>query len=292
MDLLRDIFLGLVQGVTGFLPVSSSGHLLLFSNWFGMDAGYTTFFLCVLKISSLLAIVVVMFKDIMRLIMGAFQLIVDMFANVIIFFKKNFGREKEGYYVLDTNPYKKMSLMILVSMIATGACGLFLKSVADNMAFIPLAIGICFIITGVVLALAESLSGDGKRNIKNMGVFEAFVIGIAQGISVIPGISRVAMVYVTAIAFGYSRSFAMKYTIFMAIPSAVGATLVNLCQLEGTSISISGLSNMLAGMLVCVSTSVLFLKIVLKLSKKGNFLVFALYGGAVGVITSIIGFFV
>ena len=105
MDLLRDIFLGLVQGVTGFLPVSSSGHLLLLSNWFGMDAGYTTFFLCVLKISSLLAIVVVMFKDIMRLIMGAFQLIVDMFANVIIFFKKNFGREKEGYYVLDTNPY-------------------------------------------------------------------------------------------------------------------------------------------------------------------------------------------
>ncbi len=292
MDLLRDIFLGFIQGITGFLPVSSSGHLLLLSNWFGMDAGYTTFFLCVLKLASLLAVFVVMFKDIMKLIMGSFQLILDMFSNVVIFFRKNFGREKEGYYVLDSNPYKKMSLMILISTVATGVCGLFLKSVADNMAWIPLAIGICFIITGVVLVLAESLSGDGKRNIKNMGAFEAIVIGIAQGISVIPGISRVAMAYVAAIAFGHSRNFAMKYTIFLAIPSIVGSALVNLCQLEGTSISMSGLSNMLAGMLVCISTSVLFLKIMLKLSKRGNYLAFALYGIVFGVIVSIIGFFV
>lgn len=291
MGLLREILLGLIQGITGFLPVSSSGHLFLFSNMFGMDAGYTTFFLCLLKLSSLLGVFVVMYKDIMKLVIGAYQLILDMFSNVVIFVKKRFKQDKEGYYVLDTNPYKKMVLMVLISTVATCAVAMFIKSIADDMAGMTLAIGICFIISGVILLLTENL-GNGSRNIKNMSTFDAIIIGVAQGIAVIPGISRVVMAYASAKAFGYGRSFAIKYAVYLSIPSIVGSALVNLHQLEGTSISISGLSNMLAGMLVCCIVSGLFLKLVMKLAKKGNYMMFAFYGIVLGVIVSVIGFFI
>lgn len=282
MEIFREILLGIIQGITGFLPVSSSGHIMLLCNLFGMDAGYATLFLCLLKVSSLVAIFLVLFKDIIKVIIGAYQLIVDVFSNIVIFFKKRFGKERDGYFVLDTNPYKKLVLMLFISSVVTYVIATFIKSIADNSSRIPMVIGVCFIISGVILFLADSM-GHGKRNVSNMSTFDAVVIGLAQGLAIMPGISRVVMTYAAAVALGYGRSFALKYSYLLAIPTVLGSSLLGLRDIAGTAVSMSNLANILAGMLFCGVLSVLFVKLMMNLVKRGSLKIFALYGAALGI---------
>lgn len=282
MEIFRDILLGIIQGITGFLPVSSSGHILLLCNLFSMDAGYATLFLCLLKVSSLAAVLIVMFKDIIKLIIGTYQLILDVFSNIVIFIKKRLGMEQDGYFVLNTNPYKKLVLMIVVSSAMTYVVSTFIKSIAENSNRIPMVIGVCFIISGVILFLAEHL-GQGKRTIKNMSTFDAVVIGVAQGLAIMPGISRVVMTYAAAAALGYGRTFAIKYSYMLAIPAILGSSLLSLQDLAGTAVSVSGLANILAGMLICGVLSCLFMKLMLNLARNGSMVPFSLYGIVFGI---------
>lgn len=282
MEIFREMLLGIMQGITGFLPVSSSGHILLLSKLFNMDAGYTTLFLCLLKVSSLAAILIVMFKDIIKLIIGTYQLILDVFSNIVIFIKKRLRMDRDGYYVLNTNPYKKLVLMLVVSSAVTYVVSTFIKSIAENSNQIPMVIGVCFVISGVILFLTDHL-GQGKRTVKNMSAFDAIVIGMAQGLSVMPGISRVVMTFAAAVALGYGKTFAVKYSYMLAIPAILGSSLLSLQDLAGTAVSVSNLANILAGMLFCGVLSCLALKLMLNLSKKGSMIVFSLYGILLGV---------
>ena len=281
MDLLRDLFLGIVQGIIGFMPVSSMGHIVLLGRIYKMDADYMNLLICFLKIGSLAAIIIVMFKDIMKIIIGAFQLIMDVFSNVIIFFKKLAGVDKDGYYVLDTNPYKRLVLMLIVSSAATCVTSLLLKSVADNSFEIPLMTGICFIVCGVIVIFAERLA-DGKKALRNMGAFDATLIGVAQGLAIMPGISRVALIYAMSRALGYSRNNSIRYTYLLSIPAIVGYSLLSIHGLAGTAVSVSGLINILASTVVCIVFSCLFIKLMLNIVKKGSLIPFALYGLGIG----------
>lgn len=286
MEIFREILLGMIQGITGFLPVSSSGHLVLLCRLFGMDTGYATLFLCLLKVSSLFALIIVLFKDIMKMIIGAYQLIVDIFSNIVIFIRKRLGMEKDGYYVLDTNPYKKLVLMIVVSSAVTYLVATFIKSIAENSNEIPMVIGIGFILSGVILFLADHMGGK-NRTVKNMSTFDAIVIGVAQGLSIMPGISRVVMTYAAGVALGYGKGFALKYSYFLAIPAILGSSLLGLTDLAGTAVSLSNFGNILAGMIVCAVLSGLFVKLMLNLSRKGSMLLFSVYGILLGVIVVI-----
>lgn len=282
MELFRDILLGIIQGITGFLPVSSSGHILLLCKLFSMDTGYTTLFLCLLKVSSLAGVFIVLFKDIIKVIIGTYQLILDVFSNILIFIKKRLGMEKGGYFVLDTNPYKKLVLMIAISSAVTYVVSTFIKSIAENSSQIPMIIGVCFIISGIILFLADRL-GQGKRNIKNMSVFDAVVIGMAQGLAIMPGISRVVMTFAAAMALGYGKNFAVKYSYLLAIPAILGSALLGLRDLAGTAVSINNLANILAGMVICGILSCLFIKLMLNLAKRGTMAVFSVYGIVFGL---------
>lgn len=286
MELLRDILLGIVQGITGYLPVSSTGHIALVCRAFQMDAGYSEFILCLLKISSLSAVFIILFKEIIKLVIGSFQLIQDIFSNIIIFIKKLIGKERGGYYLLNTNPYKKQVLMVVVSSAVTGVVSVFIRSVAVNVSQIPMAIGVCFVISGIVLFLAERVS-RGKRGIKNMSTFDAALIGIAQGVSIMPGISRMSMAYAAALALGYTKSYAVRYSCILSIPAIIGSALISFNGLAGTAVSLSNLGNIFAAMLVCIILSVLFLKLTLNAVKKNTMTVFALYGIVFGVIVII-----
>lgn len=291
MEIFREILLGIVQGITGFLPVSSSGHLILLSRMFGMDSSYLSFFLCLLKISSLLAVIIILFKDIMKLVIGAFQLIQDVFSNIFIFFKKRFGRERDGYFVLDTNPYKRMVLMLVISSAVTYVIAEFIGSIADNVSKMPVAVGFCFLLSAVILLIADGM-GSGRRAIRNMNIFDAVVIGLAQGLSVVPGISRVVMTLAAALALGFGKPFALKYSYLLAIPTLTGYGLITLCNLAGTAVSLSNLGNILAGMLFCCVLSVFCIRLMMNLAKRGSYVVFAVYGGVFGIITILIGLIV
>ncbi len=289
MEIFREILLGVIQGITGFLPVSSCAHLILLGRIFGMDSSYLSLFLCLLKISALLAVIIILFKDIMKLIIGAFQLIQDVFSNLFIFFIRFLGRRKEGYFVLDTNPYKRLVLVLMVSSAVTYVIARFIGSIAQNVSQMPMAVGICFLLSAVILFISDSL-GAGKRTAKNINVFDAVVIGLAQGLSVVPGISRVVMTLAAAMALGFGRSFSLKYSCLLAIPTITGYALITLHDLAGTAISLGNLGNILAGMLCCCILSALCLRLMMNLAKKGSYRAFAAYGILISIMTILFSF--
>lgn len=288
MGFFREILLGIVQGITSFLPVSSSGHIILLGNIFGMDSEYLTFLLAILKLGSLVALVIVLFGDIIKMIVGSFALIQDSFANIFIFIKKRFHAERDGYYVLDTNRYKRLVLMMLFSFVASSLTALFIEDIAKNIGTMPVVIGICFVISALLLIFSEQV-GVGERSLKNMGTFDAVAIGIAQGIAVIPGLSRIVLVYALALALGFGRGFAYRYSCYLAIPTFLGSALYELVLLAGLSISISNLADILAGLLFSAVISTVCLKIVLRMVKNGFNILIPIYGMVFGVIVIICG---
>lgn len=283
MEIFREILLGIVQGIMGFLPVSSSGHLVLLGRMFGMDSSYLSLFLCLLKISSLLAVIIILFKDIMKLIIGAFQLIQDVFSNIIIFFIRLFGRKSEGYFVFDTNPYKRLVLMMTVSSAVTYVIARFIGSIAENVSQMSMAMGISFLLSAVILFITDSM-GAGKRTVKNLNTFDAVVIGLAQGLSVVPGISRVVMTLAAAMALGFNKSFALKYSYLLALPTLTGYGLITFHNLAGTAISLGNLGNILAGMLCCCILSAFCLRLMMNMAKRGSYKIFAAYGILISII--------
>lgn len=289
MEIFREILLGVIQGITGFLPVSSSAHMILLGRIFDMDSSYLSLFLCLLKISALLAVIIVLFKDVMKLIIGAFQLIQDVFSNIFIFFIRLLGQRKEGYFVLDTNPYKRLVLMLMISSAVTYVIARFIGSIAQNVSRMPMAVGICFLLSAVILFISDSLAA-GKRTVKNINVLDAVVLGLAQGLSVVPGISRVVMTLAAAMALGFGRSFALKYSCLLAIPTLTGYVLITLHNLAGTAISLGNLGNILAGMLCCCILSALCLRLMVNLAKKGSYRIFAAYGVVISIITILFSF--
>lgn len=289
MEIFREILLGVIQGITGFLPVSSSAHMILLGRIFDMDSSYLSLFLCLLKISALLAVIIVLFKDVMKLIIGAFQLIQDVFSNIFIFFIRLLGQRKEGYFVLDTNPYKRLVLMLMISSAVTYVIARFIGSIAQNVSRMPMAVGICFLLSAVILFISDSMAA-GKRTVKNINVLDAVVLGLAQGLSVVPGISRVVMTLAAAMALGFGRSFALKYSCLLAIPTLTGYALITLHNLAGTAISLGNLGNILAGMLCCCILSALCLRLMVNLAKKGSYRIFAAYGVVISIITILFSF--
>jgi undecaprenyl-diphosphatase len=287
MELFREILIAIIYGLTDYLPVSSSGHAWLLAAVFGMDADYTAFLLCMLRISAMFALIAVMFKDIVKLVIGAYQVIIDMLSNVVIFFRRRFLKDNDGYYVLDSNPYKKLVLMVITSSLATLFVSFFIKSVADNCCGMPMVIGICMIISSIVLFMAERLDGS-VRTLKNMSMFDAFVIGIAQGIAIMPGISRVAFIFAVATALGFNRNFSLKYSFYLALLAYIGSAITGMWDISGLAVPLSSIGNVLVAMVLVFICSAVVLKFMLLFIKKGSLVIFAVYGGVLGIFVTLL----
>ncbi|MGN0160932.1 MAG: undecaprenyl-diphosphate phosphatase [Lachnospiraceae bacterium] len=290
MEIFREILLGIVQGITGYLPVSSQGHVFLFCTIFGMEMTYSKFLLCMLKISGVFSIMIYFFKDIIKLVIGAFQLIQDLFSNLVIFINHRLGRDSEGYYVLDTNPFKRQALMLVYSCITTFLVAMMIHSIGDNASQMPMFIGITSIVSGVILFLAERLR-RGHKSLERMNTMDAVMIGLAQGIGVIPGLSRVVLTYSMALALGYKRNQSMRYTCLLSIPTVIGYSLFSIKTMAGTAVSLSNLGNILAAMLFCGILTFLMVRVMLGIAKRGTTIGFAVYNviaGALVVLSDII----
>ena len=161
MDYFQSIFLGLVQGLTEFLPVSSSGHLAIFQNLFGIHESQVLFFAAMLHLGTLLSIFVAYYKDLAALIIEFCEMIVDVCK----------GRGPQ----VNKNKTRRLGFMILVSAIPTGIIGLSLSGFFESLFTKMTVIGVCLLITGSLLFLAERF-GSGKKGVYGMRFREAFFI--------------------------------------------------------------------------------------------------------------------
>ena len=166
MSLLQAILMGLIQGITEFLPVSSSGHLAIFKALFGIEEPGILFDV-LLHVGTLVAVFIVYFKDIWQMIVEFFKMAAEFFLNIGIFFQSKFSGEAARYHRLVSNGYRKMDLLVIIATIPTGIIGIVdadFVELASELLIIP---GICLILTGVLLLIADHAK-DGTKTPKNI----------------------------------------------------------------------------------------------------------------------------
>lgn len=271
MSLLFAAFLGLVQGLAEFLPISSSGHLAVFQNLFGVEE-VDTLFDVLLHFATLIAICIAYRRDIADMIREIFGFFTDM----------RHPKPQEG----DPKPARRLVLMIIVATLP-----LFVvfpvKSYIDSLSSSTYFIGIAFLITGGILYLSDRMQ-NGRKTEKNMTVGDAVKIGVVQAIATLPGISRSGSTITAGMAVGLNRSFAVKFSFLMSLPAVLGATLISLVDAVNEGVDASKLPAYLLGMAVAGVSGYFAIGLVKTLSQKGKFGKFCYYCFAAGIVTIVL----
>ena len=259
MNWFEAMILGLIQGLTEFLPVSSSGHLELGKYLFGMDHEANFYFSIVVHGATVLSTILVLWKEIADLIKGVFK----------------FRLNEETKYVIK----------ILISMIPVGIAGFFLIDIAEkffrgNM----ISLGIEFLISALLLLMTLFI----KPKERPIGFFDSFIIGIAQAIAILPGISRSGATIATGMMLGNKKADIAKFSFLMVLIPIIGANLVEMKSgdftTEGTSVIV-----ILIGFVTAFISGYFACKWMITLVKKGNLLWFAVYCILAGIFSILLG---
>lgn len=289
MSLWQAILMGIIQGLTEFLPVSSSGHLALFKILFGVETDTGILFDVLLHVGTLLAICIVYYKDLGKLIVEGLGLVRDAFVNVVIFIRNKIQKDSERYRKVVCNGYRKFVMLMIVSTIPTGIIGIFGKhavTLASELLIVP---GICLIITGILLVIADRTK-EGDKVPKNTSYLDAFSIGIAQGIATLPGLSRSGTTITACLLCGFGRNFAVKYSFIMSIPAILGALILELKDISTIAVTPSEVVYYLIGMAIAAVVGYICIKTMLVIVRKKKFTYFAVYCFIIGIL-SIVGHF-
>lgn len=258
MNILQALILGIVQGLTELLPVSSSAHLALIPwifNWSEIPASFDV----ALHAGTLLAICIFFFKDWIALIKGGYKQVV----------KKE--KSTEG----------RMFWYIVIATIPGGIIGFILDKVAgDTLSNMPLLIGIALIVMGIILYIVDK-KAPSKTKYKDMTFKQTFLIGVSQALAFIPGVSRSGITMTTGRALGVSREGTAKYSFLLSTPIVFAATIF---KLKDFVFDLPFLIGILASFIV----GLFVIKFLLEYLKKGSFKIFAMYRIIVGIAVIII----
>ena len=285
MELLKAIFLGFIQGVAEFLPISSSGHLAIFKNVLGFDTDTGLLFDVLLHLGTLAAVFVVFRKDI-------WELIKEGFAIIGQFFKSLFGClfKKQKWQQVITTPYRRFVMMVIISTIPTGIMGILLEDAINAASATLIVPGILLLLNGVQLLISDHLP-DGKLNEEDASYGKAAIVGVAQGIATFPGISRSGTTITACLACGFKREFAVKYSFIMSIPAILGALVLELLDFTPDMLSGSDVVNYLAGTLVSAVVGYICIKTMLVVVRGKKFKYFAYYCFAMGAFAVLFSIF-
>ncbi|ASS40741.1 hypothetical protein AXF21_01580 [Eubacterium minutum ATCC 700079] len=269
MGYIESIVLGLVQGLTEFLPVSSSGHLALLQHFFGVRSDSVMIFTVMLHVGTLVSVFIMYRSDIWILIKELFLTIKDLFTG-------------KGLR-LQERPMRKLGVMIIVATIPTTVMGLGLNKFFEALNTNIPAIGIAWIVTGFLLFFADR-TGDGNRNIEKMNFRNGVFIGVMQGIAICPGISRSGSTMVGGLLTGLEREFAVKFAFLISIPTILGAAVLEIPQaLNATASGSMEIGPMLAGIVVAAVSGVLAIKAMIKVVVAQKLKYFSYYVWALGI---------
>lgn len=269
MGYIESIVLGLVQGLTEFLPVSSSGHLALLQHFFGVRSDSVMIFTVMLHVGTLVSVFIMYRSDIWILIKELFLTIKDLFTG-------------KGLR-LQERPMRKLGVMIIVATIPTTVMGLGLNKFFEALNTNIPAIGIAWIVTGFLLFFADR-TGDGSRNIEKMNFRNGVFIGVMQGIAICPGISRSGSTMVGGLLTGLEREFAVKFAFLISIPTILGAAVLEIPQaLNATASGSMEAGPMLAGIVVAAVSGVLAIKAMIKVVVAQKLKYFSYYVWALGI---------
>lgn len=271
MSLWFAILLGLVQGLTEFLPVSSSGHLALAQMLLGSDveADYVLFNV-LLHFGTLLSVIVAFWKDIRELVV------------------EFFGWVKDGFKI-NGHPYRRFIIMLLLSIVPMFAI-LPIKSKIEAAFSSSLVVGLMLLVTATILYLSEKAPRKHKTE-ENASWLDALLVGVAQCFAVLPGLSRSGTTMCAGLFRGFSRDFAVRFAFIMSLPVILGANLLEVIDLirepAAAAASVSVWCYIL-GILAAMLSGLAAIRMVRLVSKRGNFRPFVVYCTLIGLITLVV----
>ncbi|WP_026691774.1 undecaprenyl-diphosphate phosphatase [Alteribacter aurantiacus] len=261
MELLTYIILGIIQGATEPLPVSSSGHLRIVSYFFNLDVPDLHFEIFV-NGASLVAVFIIYRKDLIELVAGTL----------------NYIRKPKEY---DKEPFR-FSLLLILGTIPAVLGGLFLYDFIGGELTQIRNVGIALLITGVALWLIRNLRGDKKE--PQITVLDTIIIGLAQMLALAPGISRSGATIVAAMARKIEPETALKFSFFLSIPVSIGSLVFDLGRIYEAITAPGMLVYYVVAFLVALAVSIVAIKILINMVTRGKLLYFALYCFAMAAI--------
>lgn len=276
IEILKVIFLGIVEGITEWLPISSTGHMILVDAFIKMNISeeFKEFFLVVIQLGAILAVVVLYFKKLFP-----FEL------------KKIDGKNK----IVSNKDTWILWGKVLVACVPAGIIGLLFDDLLDQYLYNPLTVALMLIIYGILFIIVEN-KNKGKESkinsLKEITFKTALIIGVFQVLALIPGTSRSGATILGAILIGTSRNIAAEFTFFLAIPVMVGASLYKLLKfvMSGAIIAANEYIILAVGMITAFIVSILAIKFLMNYIKKNDFKSFGIYRIVLGILVLIAGF--
>lgn len=261
MDWLQALWLGIIQGLTEYLPVSSSGHLTIASHLFGIEGEENLAFTVAVHVATVLSTLVILWKEIAWIFRGLFR----------------FQYNDETRYVAN----------IVVSMIPVGIVGVFFKDKVEEVFGSGLVIvGAMLIVTALLLTFSYYAKPRAKENIS---IKDAFIIGLAQAVAVLPGLSRSGSTIATGLLLGNNKARLAQFSFLMVIPPILGEALLDTMKMvkHGTAAVMGDISlGVLAvGFIAAFVSGCVACKWMINIVKRGRLVYFAIYCAIVGVIT-------
>ncbi|MBP1930600.1 undecaprenyl-diphosphate phosphatase [Ammoniphilus resinae] len=249
-ELLKSWILGIVQGLTEFLPISSTGHLVLFRKWFGLqEAGL--FLDTMLHFGTFVAVLAVFWDDVIRLI------------------KK---------------PWSRLGLLILTGTIPTAFIGLTFEDFFEDISRTGETIGVEFLATGLILWFADNLKKSRGKDLDSISFKDAIFIGTLQGAAILPAISRSGLTIAGSLWRGIKREDAAKFSFLLSLPAILGGVILQGQKLfEEQTVSI-GLPSLLVGTFAAAVAGYIAVRWMLKILREGSLKIFAVYVWILGII--------
>ena len=250
MTFFESTFLGLVQGLTEFLPVSSSGHLVIIQKL--LNLGKQIEFDVFLHFATLIAVLIFFKNDILEILKGIL------------------GKSEAGLKTL---------IGIIVGSVPTAVIGLLFKDFFEEKFSQPKTVAAMWLVTGFILWFSSKFSKSDtvNKNYSNTKITDFLLVGLFQGIAIMPGISRAGITISVALLLGFNRNWAFKYSMLLSVPAILGAGLL---ELKNFSVD----TNILAGGLVAIISGILALYILSKIVIGKKFHLFSYYLWTVGII--------
>ena len=264
IELLKIIFLGIVEGITEWLPVSSTGHMLLVDAFIhtNMTQAFKDMFFVVIQLGAIIAVIVEFWSQ------------MNPFVNI------------EGKGVRIKRSVFNMWVKVVVAFLPSAVFGLFLNDFLEENFGTPLTIAIMLIVYGIAFIVIERWNKTRVPKINTMKEITyqaALIIGMFQVLSMIPGTSRSGATIVGALLIGVSRVVAAEFTFFLAVPTMLGASAFKLLKF-GLHFSLSEVIALIVGMVVAYVVSIFVIKFLMSYIKRRDFQIFGWYRIALGII--------
>ena len=263
LDILKSIILGIVEGITEWLPISSTGHLIIADEFIklNMSESFMEMFNVVIQLGAILAVVVIYFKQ-----MWPFSL------------------KKEEHYI--KKDVFSMWFKVIVAILPAAIIGIPFDDLFEEKFHNYIVVSLALIVYGIAFLIIEKRNKSLKpkvESIAEMSYKTAFLVGCFQALSLIPGTSRSGSTILGAILIGVSRVAAAEFSFYMAVPVMFGASLIKLLKF-GFNFTSAELLILLVGMLTAFVVSVIAIKFLISYIKKRDFTAFGYYRIALGII--------